>query len=156
MRHHAKEKSPQTDRGCTKAINVTAPISLEDLMFKERPVSLDDGDMRELSVQTDPANEYLTRVKQRTRILDHPQNLLEVLRARLAISQGLTGNDITTGPNKYHFTQTSSMEKRVFDLKVTGLRHKTVTNIVLVMKHVVTYFSPTECLSKQNHIFNKI
>ena len=76
MRHHAKEKSPRTDRGWTKAINVTAPISLEDLMVKERPVSLDDGDMRELLVRTDPTNEDLTRIKRRIRIMDHPKNLL--------------------------------------------------------------------------------
>ena len=106
MRHHAKEKSPRTDRGWTKAINVTAPISLEDLMVKERPVSLDDGNMRELLVQTDPTNEDSTRIKRRIHIMDHPKNLLEVLRARLAISQGLTGNDITTVPNQYRFTQT--------------------------------------------------
>ena len=73
-------------------------------MVKEWPVSLDDGDMCKLWVQTDPTNEDLTRVKQRIRILDHPKNLLEVLCARLAIAQGLTGNDITTGQNQYRFT----------------------------------------------------
>ena len=58
-------------------------------MVKERPVSLDDGYMRELSVQTDPTNEDLTRVKRRIRILDHPKNLLEVLCERLVMAQGL-------------------------------------------------------------------
>ena len=55
--------------------------------------------MRELSVCTDPTNEDLTRVKQKIRILDHPKNLVEFLCARLVISQGLTGNNITTGTN---------------------------------------------------------
>ena len=56
--------------------------------------------MRELTVHTYPTNEDLIRVKQKIRILGHPKNLLEVLRARLAIEQGLTGNNITTGPNQ--------------------------------------------------------
>ena len=38
-----KKKNPQqTDRGCTKSRKVTAPISLEELMVKELPVSLAD------------------------------------------------------------------------------------------------------------------
>ena len=73
-------------------------------MVNELPLSLDDGDMRKLSVHTDPTNENSTRVKQKNRILDHPKNLLEVLRERLAIDQGLTGNNITMGPNQYSFT----------------------------------------------------
>ena len=85
MKHHAKEKYQQTDRGWTKSRNVTATIRMEELMVKGRPVSLDDGDMRELSVWMDPTNEDLTRVKRRISILDHPQNLLEFLRARIAI-----------------------------------------------------------------------
>ena len=60
--------------------------------------------MRELLVQTDPTDEDSTRVKQIIRIMDNPQKLLEVLRASLEIYQGLTGNDITTGPNQYRFT----------------------------------------------------
>ena len=65
-------------------------------MVKELPLSIEDGDMRELSVRTDPTNEDSTPIKQKTRILDHPKNLLEVLRAMLDIALGLTGNIITT------------------------------------------------------------
>ena len=36
-------------------------------------LSLEDGDMRELSVLADPANKYLTKNKQKIRILDHPK-----------------------------------------------------------------------------------
>ena len=75
-------------------------------MVKELPVSLDDGDMRKLTVWADPTNEYSTRVKQKIRIMDHPKNLLEVLHERLAIAQGLTRNNITAGTNQYHFTRT--------------------------------------------------
>ena len=55
-------------------------------MVKERPVSLDNGDMHEFSVHTDPTNEVLTHVKRGIRILEHPKNLLEVLCTRLAIA----------------------------------------------------------------------
>ena len=69
-------------------------------MVKKLPMSMDDSDMPQLSVCTDPTNEDSTQVKGEIRILDHPKNLIEVLHARLAISQGLTGNNITTGPNQ--------------------------------------------------------
>ena len=104
-------------------------------MVKELPVSLDGGNMRKLSVRTDPTNEDLTRVKRKICILDHPKNFKEVPRARLAISPGLTGKKITTGPNQYRFTQTflDGEALCIFDLKLTELRHKTVSNLILVM-----------------------
>ena len=67
-------------------------------MVKELPVSLDDGDMRKISGQTDPTNEDSTRVKRKIRIMDYPKNLLEVLCASIEIAQGLTRNNIMTGP----------------------------------------------------------
>ena len=83
-------------------------------------------------------------------ILDHPKNLIGVLRARLAIAQGLTGNNITTGPNQYRFTRTflDGEALRIFNLKSTELRHKTVANLILVMDHVVTYVGTKERLSR--------
>ena len=54
----------------------------------------------------DPSNEDSTRIKQKILILDHPKNLIKVLRAMLAIAQGLTGNNITAGPNQYRYTRT--------------------------------------------------
>ena len=102
-------------------------------------------------MRTDTSNEDSTRVKRKICILDHPKNLIEIIRARLAISQGLTGNNITTGPNQYRFIWTflDGEALRIFDLKSTELRHKTVADLILVMDHVVTYFGPKECLSKQ-------
>ena len=55
---------------------------------------------------TYPANEDSTCIKWKIHILDYPKNLIEFLHARLEISQGLTGNNITTGTNQYRFTQT--------------------------------------------------
>ena len=114
-------------------------------MVKELPVSLDDGDMRKLLAWTDPTNEDLNLIKWKFRILDRPKNLLEVLCAWLAISQGLTVNNITKGPNQYRFTQTflEGEALRIFDLQAMELRHKTVMNLITVMDHVVTYFGPT-------------
>ena len=83
--------------------------------------------------------------------MNHPKNLIEVLRARLAIKKGITGNAITTVPNQYRFTRTflDGEALPIFNLKSTELRQKTVPNLKIVMNHVVTYFGPKECLSKQ-------
>ena len=100
MARSKKEKFQQIDRGWMKARMVNAPISLEDLIVKELPLSLEDRDMHEMAVRSNRTNEDSTRVKQKIRILDHPKNLIEVLRRRLAIAQVLTGNNITTVPNQ--------------------------------------------------------
>ena len=100
---------------------------------------------------TDPTNEDSTRIKRKIRIFDHPKNFIEVLRASLTIAQGLTRNNITTGPKQYRFTRTFLYGEalHIFDLKLTELCHKTVANLIVVMNHVVTYFVPKECFSKQ-------
>ena len=69
-------------------------------MVKELTVSREDGDIHKHSVQMDQTNEDSTRVKRKIRIMDHPKNLLEILRERIAISQALTDNNITTLPNQ--------------------------------------------------------
>ena len=139
MARSEKENSPRVNRDWKKTRKENAPISLKYLMVKELPSSLEDRERRELSVRTDPSNEDSIHVKQKIRILDNPKNLIEVLRTRLAIAQGLTGNNITTGPNQYHFTQTflDGESLRIFDLKSTELRHETVANLLLLMDHVV-------------------
>ena len=113
-------------------------------------MSTHDGAIRELSLLADPANKDSTKMKQKICILDHSKNLIEVLRAKLSIAEGLTGNNITTGPNQYHFTITflDGEALRIFDLKSTKLSHETVVNLNLVMNHVVAYFGTKECLSK--------
>ena len=134
-----------------KKAGISAPISLEDLMEKEVQSSTHDGAIRELSVLAEPINEHSTKIKRKIRILDHPKNLVKVLHARLAIEKGISGNTITTGPNQYRFTRTfiDGEALRIFDLKSTELRQETVPNLKIVMNHVVTYFGPKECLSKQ-------
>ena len=120
-------------------------------MEKEVQSSSQDSAICELSVLADPSNEHSTKIKQKICILDHPKNLIEVLHARLAIKTGLAGNSITTGPNQYCFTRTflDGEALRIFDLKSTELVQQTVNNLKIVMNHVVAYFGPKECLSKQ-------
>ena len=69
------------------------------------------------------------------------------------IGQGITVNTITTVPSQYRFTRIflDGGVLRIFDLKSTELRHKTVANLTIVMNHVVTYFGPKERLSKQKY-----
>ena len=110
--HSEQVKSARPSRDALKKRSSTsAPISLEDLMDKEVLSSSQDGAIRELSVLADPSNEHSTKIKRKIRILDHPKNIIEVLRAQLAIKKGLIGNVITTGPNKYRFTRNFSTEK---------------------------------------------
>ena len=113
-------------------------------MEKEVQSYLYDGAIRKLSVLADPSNEDSTSIKRKIRILNHPKNPIEFLHARPAIAQGLTGNNITTGPNQYRFTRTflDGEALRISDLKSTELRHENVANITLVMNHVVSYFGP--------------
>ena len=94
----SKKKKPQFYRGWKKSRKVNAPISQIDLMVNELPLSLENIDMRKLSISTDPTNGNSTCVKRKIRILDHLKNLLEVLCASIVISQGLIGNNITTRP----------------------------------------------------------
>ena len=135
-------KCKQVNRDLTKSRKVTAPIILEDLMEKEVQSSLEDEEICELSVLTDPENEDSTRIKQKIRILDHPKNLIKVLCARITIGQGIIGNNTTTGPTQYRFTLTllDGEALRIFDLKSTELRHETFANLTIVMDHVVAYF----------------
>ena len=152
MARSEQGKSARPSRNWTKKrAGTAAPISFEDLMDKEVQSSTQDGAIRELSVLADPTNKQSTKIKRKIRILDHPKNLIEVLGSRLPIEKSITGNSITTGPNQYRFTRTflDGGALRIFDLKSTELRQETVINLNIVMNHVVTYFGPKDCISKQ-------
>ena len=150
--HSEQGKSARPSRdGTKKSSGTSAPISLEDLMEKEVQSSTQDGAICELSVLADATNKQATKINPKIRILDHPNNLIKVLCARLKIEKGISGNAITTGPNQYPFTRTFLDREalRIFDLKLTELVQETVANLKIVMNHVVTYFGPKECLSKE-------
>ena len=57
MAHNVKDKSTRVNCDWTKARNVNVPISFRYFMVKEVKFSLEDSDIRKLSVLTDPANE---------------------------------------------------------------------------------------------------
>ena len=109
MARSEKDKYTRANSNWTKEREVNAPISIKYLMVKELTSSLEDGDISKLSVLIDPINEDSTPIKRKIRILDHQKNLIEVLRARLSIAQGLTGNNITMRPNQFRFTRTSTV-----------------------------------------------
>ena len=88
MIRSGKDKYTRVNRDWKKARTVNGLISLKDLMVKEATLSLEEGEISKLSVFTDSTNEDSTRIKRKIRTLDHPKNLIEVLRERLAISQG--------------------------------------------------------------------
>ena len=100
-------------------------------MEKEVQSSTQDGAIRELSVLADPTNEQSTKIKRKIRILNHPKNVIKVLRARLAIEKGITGNAITTGPNQCCFTRTflDGEAFRIFNFKSMELRQETVLDL---------------------------
>ena len=106
-------------------------------MEKEVQSSTQDGAIHELSVLADPSNEQSNKIKLKICILDHPKNIIEVLRARLAIEKGLAVNAITAGPNQYRFTRTflDGEALCIFDLKSTELVQETVNNLKIVITH---------------------
>ena len=106
MRSEQANSARSSRDALKKRSSTSAPISLKHLMDKEVLLSSQDGTICELLVLSDPSNEQSTKIKQKIRILDHPKNFLEVLRARLVIKKGLIGNAITAGPNKYRFART--------------------------------------------------
>ena len=66
MARSEKEKSPRFNYDWKIARKVNSPISLEYLMVKKLPLSLEDGYMRKLSVRKDPSNEDSNHVKQKS------------------------------------------------------------------------------------------
>ena len=111
-------------------------------MNKEVLFSSQDGDIRDLSVLSNPSNEKSMNIKQRIRMLEHPKNLIEVLQDQLATEKGLIGNAITTGPNKFCFTRTFLEGEAlcIFNLKATEQGQETAANLRTVLNHVVSYF----------------
>ena len=69
MASSEKYKSPRVNCDWKKTRKVNAPISIKDLMVNELPQSINDRNMRKLSLHTDPSNEDSTRVKQKIPIL---------------------------------------------------------------------------------------
>ena len=136
-----KSARPRRDEP-KKRSGTSAPISLEDFMEKEVQSSTQDGAIHEFSVLADPSNEHSTKIKQKIRILDHPNNLIKVLWARISIKKGLTDNAITTGPNQYCFAKTflDGEALRIFNFYLTELCQDTVSNLKISNNMIHYYF----------------
>ena len=83
MRSEQAKSSQSSCDEPKKRSSTLAPISLEDLMDKEVLLSSQNVNICDLSFQSDHYNEKSTKIKQRIKILAHPKNLMEVLRALL-------------------------------------------------------------------------
>ena len=81
MRSEQANSARSSRDALKKRSSTSAPISFEDLMDKEVLLSSQDGNIRELSVLSDPSNEQSTKIKQKICILNNPKNLIEVLRS---------------------------------------------------------------------------
>ena len=112
-----KEKSGRTPNDWQKGRVV--PISIKDVLEKRESVNKDSEEMRELTIRTDPTDENSLRIKRRIKVLDNPTRVLDVLKAREAIKEGLVGNHITQGPNQYRYTRSflAGEALRVFNEK---------------------------------------
>ena len=63
MRSEQSKSSRSSRDALKKRSSTSAPISLEDLMDKEVLSSSQDGDIRDLSVLSDPSNKQITNIK---------------------------------------------------------------------------------------------
>jgi hypothetical protein len=149
MKHSKQNESPRTSKGWSKGREF--PITIEDVLAKETPLIKEDENVRELTIRTDPTNEESPRITRRIKVLDNPTNVLEVLKTRQAIREGLTGNAITTGPNQYRYVRVflEGEALRVFNEHSTRLGTETVPNLETVLNELVKFFSPRECLRKE-------
>ena len=104
MKHSSKkDRSSRVNNYWPKGRVV--PFSIEDVLEKRDQTHKDSEEMRELTIRTDPTDDTSLRIKQRIKVLDNPDRVLDVLKAREAIKEGLVGNNITTGPNQYRYTR---------------------------------------------------
>ena len=130
---------------------LTAPITLEDLNRKETPVGKDDLTVRMITIRLIvPTDDDSATIKRNLRVLDNPDNVLQVLNHRKAIEEALRGNNITTGPNQYNYVRQfiTGEALRVFNEGSTTLGNETVENLTLALNYLVTFNCPKEVLSK--------
>ena len=104
MKHSSKkERSSRTGVDWPKSRVV--PISIEDVLEKRDQIHKDSEEMQELTIRMDPTDNTSLRIKRRIKVLDNPNTVLDVLKAREAIKEGLVGKNITAGPNQYCYTR---------------------------------------------------
>ena len=158
MKHSKRESTTRGHKGFSKSPkdnptvkNRLGPIIIEDILARAVRMSKSDYVIREMEVRTDPLNEASPRIKRKFRPLDNPSSVLEVLRGILVIKEGVTGNNVTTGPLQYQYWRTclegTALSK--FNEFAQQVGNETTAHLLLVEKRLVTYFAPREVLSQQ-------
>jgi hypothetical protein len=71
---------------------------IEDILDGAPTFSKYDLTIRETIMRTDPTNDMSPVTKRKFKPLDNPSNALNVLQGILLIKEGVSGNNVTTGP----------------------------------------------------------
>jgi hypothetical protein len=153
MKHSRKESKP---KGFSKGRNNdvkerTGPIMIEDIMSEGPSFNKSDTTIREMVMRTDPTNDSSPIIKRKFKPLDNPAQLLTLLQGIHLIKEGVTGNNVTTGPLQYQYwrgclTGTALTRFNMFAVEVGT---ETVPNLNQVERRLVTFFAPREVLRAQ-------
>ena len=158
MKHSKKEKAPRSQNGFSKGRNFDdvklirkGPIMIEDILADSVKHAKDDTTIREISIRTNPTDASSPIIKRRFKPLDNPKTVLEVLRGLLLIKEGVTGNNVTTGPNTYAYWRTclAGEALRKFIEFSTAVGTETINHLADVEKRLVKFFAPRKVLSQQ-------
>ena len=157
MKHSKRNETPRDSKGFAKSKKHNlrgfrkGPITIEDILEEEKPFEKEDLNVREMSMRTDPTNAESPTIKRRFRPLDNPTRIIEVLQATVIIKAGVTGNNVTTGPNQYaYWRQCLAGEAlRKFNEFATNVGNETSNNLVLVEQRLVSEFTTKDVLSRE-------
>jgi hypothetical protein len=153
MKHSIKEKKP---KGYSKGkhddkLYRTGPIMIEDIMSEGPSYHKSDTTIREMVMRTDPTNDTSPIIKRKFKPLDNPAKVLELLQGIRNIKEGITGNNVTTGPLQYQYWRgclTGTALTR-FNMFAVAVGNETLPNLNQVERRFVTFFAPREVLRKQ-------
>ena len=155
MKHSKKESKP---KGYSRGRNDdklarTGPIMIDDIVKEATIHSKSDMTIREMTYRTEPTNAASPVIKLKFKPLDNPGKILTVLAGILVIKQGISGNNITTGPLQYAYWRgcISGTFLNRFNIYAIAERNETIANLTVVEQNLVKFFAPTEVLRKQKY-----
>ena len=164
MRHSNSKPTSSSSKDKKKKGRISnsanAPVTLSDLKRKETPIDKHELTVRQITIRLVPNDVDSPTIRRNMRVLDNPENILQVLNHRRAIEEALRGNNITTGPNQYGFVRQflTGESLRVFNEGAIMAGNETNANLTLALNHLVSFNCPREVLSKQteylkNHLY---
>ena len=155
MKHSRKESKP---RGYSRGRNDNnlvrkGPIMIDDIVKEAATYSKSDMTIREMTYRTEPSNAASPIIKLKFKPLDNPGKILTVLAGILVIKQGISGNNITTGPLQYAYWRgcISGTFLNRFNIYAAAESTETINNLSTVEKNLVKFFAPNEVLRKQKY-----